>query len=580
MKWLLRKTKPEEKLLKLVSHWRLFETVDLNHPELTEKLRNLSQRIQQELPTLKQLITAKATSANEDDIDLLFQTLNKLPTPPLKVKLPKNNQDFRWEDVEVNLGIIGQVVNRIRLALLARVVSGYEKNIAELHRRGEKSDEIEQIKKMLNEEINEIDQEFRTHLITCLSLYEIYQYTLTALANSKSPILETILLRRLISAHPQERIIVLQILKERNFQPRNTEQVLNFYLTQAKFTPAENDKRQAEKELEKLISKTQKLEELTDLIEPRLAEEGLVHLQARALEKLAVIAPEQALKRYGEVFSHPDEPSELKIAAINAIAEELLPLNPESTVRLLLVAIDDLEMEVRVRAASALAKLPENTPSTIRDMALERLLFALRDGDLEVRIAAARALTPRIYPNAAEKLAHMLVTETNPYAREFAAFALGLNFDASPKTTEALIQALADDDAAVRKAAAEALVNQRAIPTEPKIRLLFFCARQDWGALIEAGSPAVECLLPRLRDQQVEIRLEVVKTLGKIRSRAAVQDLCIALSDASQDVRKAAARALAEIGDPAAIPALKTALTREGFNEVKRAMESALRKLS
>ncbi len=580
MRWLLKRTKPEDKLLELLSHWRLFETVDLNRPEVAEKLRDFSHRLNQELVKLKQVLTAKAESGTEDDIEFLFRILSGLPSPPLKAKFPTNESDFKWENAETELGLVEKVVSRVRLTLLARVVSGYEKSIAEVRRRGGNPVEIEQIKQTMNEEIKEIDKEFHVHFKNCLFLYELYQYTLTALANSKSPTLEHELLGRLLSAQPQERMIALQVLKQRNFQPRTTEQVLNFYLTQTKFTATENDKHQAEKELEKLILSTEDPMELNELIERRLAEEGLTYLQALALERLAVINPERALARYGEIFSHPDEPTELKIAVIGATAGKLLTFNPESAVKLLLLALDDLEMEVRVRAASALARLPENTTPTTRNIALERLLFALRDGDLEVRNAAARAITPKTYPNADEKLAHMLISETNPNAREFAAFALGLNFTTSSQNTPALIQALADEDAAVRKAAAEALVAQRVIPTEPKLRLLFFCARQEWGALAEAGSQAVECLLPRLRDQRVEIRLEAVKTLGKIRSPVAVQDLCIALSDASQDVRKAAAKALADIGDPSAIPALKTALSREGFNEVKQAMERALRKLS
>ncbi len=132
----------------------------------------------------------------------------------------------------------------------------------------------------------------------------------------------------------------------------------------------------------------------------------------------------------------------------------------------------------------------------------------------------------------------------------------------------------------MRKAAAEALVAQRNIPADPRTRLQFFCARQDWGALSSAGKEALECLLPRLRDLRPEIRLEVARLLGKIRAPDAVHDLCVALSDSSQEVRKAAARALAEIGDPGAIPALRSAIGREGFREVREEMERAVKKLS
>ncbi len=428
--------------------------------------------------------------------------------------------------------------------------------------------------------MNLIDQEFRQHLQSLLRLYELYHHCLDALAGLKSPEAEQNLIERLCADQLQERVFALKALERCHWQPKTTAQGLNFYLAQAKLSNSDAVRKQAEKELEKLIISINDTKELTELVEPRLAEEGLTLMQAKALARLSELDPQAALDRFLELFAGSEEPVELKIAAVKATQEKLFTVQPEKAVNLLVKALDDLQMEVRVNAAQALARLPENTPAGARRSALERLLFALRDGDLEVRDAAAHAINPKTYPDAGEKLCQMLLTETNPNAREYAAKSLGFNFTASEAITDALVKVLTDEDAAVRKAAAEALSAQGKIPTEPKIRFQFLCAKQEWGALVAAGKPAVECLLPRLRDLRAEIRLEVVKALGRIGAQEAVKDLGVALSDSNQDVRKAAAKALGDIGNPEAAPALKTAITREGFKEVLAEMERALRRLS
>jgi len=51
------------------------------------------------------------------------------------------------------------------------------------------------------------------------------------------------------------------------------------------------------------------------------------------------------------------------------------------------------------------------------------------------------------------------------------------------------------------------------------------------------------------------------------------------LSDASQEVRSQAALALAVLGDGSQAGALRAALAKEGFEEVRKEMESAIRRL-
>jgi len=580
MKWLFGRRDPKSKVSSLLSIWHLLETVDLNRPELADKLRDFSARLEQELESAKNVVTIRAQSGRVEDVDFIFDILNRLPPPPERLAPLPEDDDFTWEKAETGLGPVARVVNRIRITFQSGIVSEYEKLLAEARRRNAPQSELEGLKSELETEIRQVDLEFRRHLKNLMLLYQLYEHCLDALARAGSPEVEQELIKRLRAAQPQERIFALNALRRRQFQPRTPEQTLDYWLAQAKLLDREVERKQAERELERLIAQTDSFDSLASLLEPRLAEEGMVHLQAQVLERMAEVAPEKALHRFEQLITSTEEPPELKIVAVQTTARLLLPAHLEPAVKLLVTALDDLETEVRVNAAVALGSLPADTPAQIRTAALDRLLFALRDGDLEVRQAAARTITPRTYPDAGSRLAELLTGDTNPNAREYAAHTLGMNFPPAPETTPALIQALSDPDAAVRKAAAEALVAQRNIPTDPRTRLQFFCARQDWGALSGAGKAALECLLPRLRDLRPEIRLEVARLLGRIRASEAVHDLCVALSDSSQEVRKAAARALAEIGDPGAIPALRSAIGREGFREVREEMERAVKKLS
>ncbi|NPV13829.1 hypothetical protein HPY86_02725 [candidate division WOR-3 bacterium] len=574
MRWLFGKKEPGAKLLSLLSLWHTFETVDLNQPGLEDKLHDFTTQLEQQMDEAKSIVTSRAQAGTPDDINFIFDILLRIPAPPAQLKTLPSDPDFQWEKAETGLGTVARVVRDIRVAVQKRIVAPYEK---ELSRR--KSSEREILQNELHCRLQEVDQEYRTYLTKLLKLYELYDHCLEALAQVESPAAQQEIVNRLCAPSPQERLIALKTLSRRHWEPKNLEQALNFHLARIKLSDDETERKAATKTLEKLIRTMSDARVLREDIEPRLAEEGLTNLQALALIRLAEIAPQAAQERFAELFRSGDEPDELKVAALKAIGESILPQSPDSAIELLLTALDDLDVETRVRAAATLGHLPEKTAPEYRIRAQERLIFALRDGDLEVREAAATALNPKTYPDAGTKLAQFLLTETNPNGREYAARALGLNFPPQAETTPALVRALTDEDAAVRKAAADALAAQGAVPTEPETRLQFLCARQEWQSLINAGKPALNCLIPRLRDQREEIRLAVVKTLGKIGAPEAVKELCIALSDSSREVRKAAANALAAIGDPQAAPALKSAISREGFAEVRAEMERALRRL-
>ena len=76
---------------------------------------------------------------------------------------------------------------------------------------------------------------------------------------------------------------------------------------------------------------------------------------------------------------------------------------------------------------------------------------------------------------------------------------------------------------------------------------------------------AATLILPLLRDRDEFVRRASAISLGQIASRESVPALVEALSDARapNDVRRECARALGIIGDPAAAPALRSALSAQ-----------------
>jgi HEAT repeat protein len=122
--------------------------------------------------------------------------------------------------------------------------------------------------------------------------------------------------------------------------------------------------------------------------------------------------------------------------------------------------------------------------------------------------------------------------------RQAAASALGQIRDA--RAVEPLIAALKDQDRAVRRAAA--------------------------GALVQIGARAVEPLIAALRDDYWAVRRAAAEALGQIGDAPAVEPLIAALKDSAGAVRRAAAEALGQIGDAPAVEPLIAALMDQGYN--------------
>ncbi len=526
-------------------------------------------------------------------------------TGPLESSIPGilaavlDDPQTSWEKLESDVGVAAKVVNRFRVHELHAVSGPGREQVDRLRERtkemgrwagrgdrfeGEYAQalhELEDAVTELNGTLDEYDRshpEYRDYVRRLAGLYELHEVGFKALLEVKPSEGLAAIVEALHSSEPERSQLALDVLLRRGWQPGTIEEKLDWYCAQAR-RPELRSK--AVSELAGLVGQTTDPAMLVETIEPRFAREGLTDLQDEGLpdlraglvEHLAALGGDRAAERLAAVMeSHTESPG-LKVTVIRLLARA----NAPRTVGLLVDAMSSLETEVRLAATEVLADVHVETSDPMHEAVLERLVFALRDGEPVVRDAAVESL--RKHPDAVEHLVRTLLEDRNPAARESAArtFTSGLSPD--PVSTAGLTRALADEDAAVRLAAAEALAAQGRIPTEPEDRIRYLCAKQDWRAARQAGPSAMAHLVSLLKDRDENVRLGVVKLLGSLRARDAAADVSHLLSDTSQEVRQQAAVALGAIGDEQQVGPLRAALAKEGFEEVRREIESAIRRL-
>ena len=194
-------------------------------------------------------------------------------------------------------------------------------------------------------------------------------------------------------------------------------------------------------------------------------------------------------------------------------------------------------------------------------------LPALSDPSPMIRVMAAKAILSLDPAESAAALLPLLA-DKDEFVRREAAYALGHTY--SRTATSALSELLLNDkEAGVRGAAAVAL---------GKIA-------DEAGVVALASTLAPELSAPvkskRKREENEFVLRAAAEALGQIKSRTGVPALLSAVGNEKfpVDVRREAVRALGSIGDPSAIPTLKTASLSEDPFISKLAHES-LRKLS
>jgi len=171
-------------------------------------------------------------------------------------------------------------------------------------------------------------------------------------------------------------------------------------------------------------------------------------------------------------------------------------------------------------------------------------LTGLSDASPMVRAVAAKAILS-LGPEESVPALIPLTADKDEFVRRESAYALGLT--RSPKAIETLTSLLlTDKEDGVRSAAAVALGD---IGDESAVVTLSNILTQS----ATSGKSK--------KEKNIFVLRAAAKALGQTKSKAAVTALVAALSNEKlvEDVRREAATALGSIGDPAALPALRTA---------------------
>jgi HEAT repeat protein/beta-lactamase regulating signal transducer with metallopeptidase domain len=137
----------------------------------------------------------------------------------------------------------------------------------------------------------------------------------------------------------------------------------------------------------------------------------------------------------------------------------------------------------------------------------------------------------------------------------------------SPNVLQALMDALKDSDAEVRKSALHALMKFRT----PAAFDAFMIAMKDQDADVRQQAAfalsqlrderAIDALIGALRDENADVRQQAAFALSQLRKAKAVPALMAASKDVDEDVREQALFALSQIRDASAVPALIGALS-------------------
>ena len=248
--------------------------------------------------------------------------------------------------------------------------------------------------------------------------------------------------------------------------------------------------------------------------------------------------------------------------------------------RPLIAALQDPEWLVVLDAVEALGTLRD--PRAIAPL----LKTALRKEKMLWSHIAVHLISIALYKIGRSSLRPALTTlqRRNRFVRAVAAATLARFADRT--TTPALIMAIRDTAQDVRQWAQEGLKDIG----RPALRALVEALKQPdryfkaWpsdvgvtaSALARFGEEAVPSLLHALTDQHVESRCGAAAALGEVKSQAAVGRLVTALLDDVPRVRRQSAVALGKIGDRRAVRPLIFTLGNDGSHLVRDAAARAL----
>jgi HEAT repeat protein len=251
-----------------------------------------------------------------------------------------------------------------------------------------------------------------------------------------------------------------------------------------------------------------------------------------------------------------------------------------TAVQPILQLLKDHEAEVRIAACLSLGLFKD--PSTFDDIAN----VLLDDPIIEVRRAAANALGNTRHPAAVPYLMEALRDPFWWYEREQQA---GDLFDALARmgaaAADSLIEALKDDEGAVRRYAAMLLGRIGDTRALEPLGMAQYDLHHDVGkasaeALVNFGAGSFEILVEALDHPEMWIRIHAVDVLPKIAEPRTALVLLEMLKDPEREVRKHVIEALGELKDSRTLPALQEIMSQRGDREMHSLAKAALEKMA
>ena len=273
----------------------------------------------------------------------------------------------------------------------------------------------------------------------------------------------------------------------------------------------------------------------------------------------------------GEALSDSD--ASVRLAAVNSLGGLQ---DPAAIAALAKAMKEDTDARVREAAAWALGEIDDNR-------AVPHLLEALKsERTAKVRVKIIESLSSIDDPSAVSGVSAAL-KDASVEVRRAAVEALGEFEDVA--AIPALASMIHDDDVEVRRNVAQALGQFEETATiEPLTAMV-----KDRDAEVRANAieglhhfenmSLVPIFVAALKDSSAHVREHAADALGNFDElRTAPRALIDALSDPNRDVRRSAAGALANIGDEAAVPALKK-LVSDTDTETRRDAVEALKEI-
>jgi len=210
----------------------------------------------------------------------------------------------------------------------------------------------------------------------------------------------------------------------------------------------------------------------------------------------------------------------------------------------LIRALRHRDLDIQWEASRALAGLGLE--------GIDHLLAGLRSWNKDTRLGIIEALGEIRDPRAVEPLIALLNDKSNEIRWE-AALALGEIGD--PRAVDPLKASLRDTDRYVRYGSAVALEKLPWSPADSREYAFFLAGKQDWDSLVSLGSASISALSLAATDIERSVRINAIRTLGRIREEKAIPAIYRALRDPDDQVRWEAVMAAPKCGiSPKFIP--------------------------